>query len=731
MLRFRNPLWLLVVTVLTFAGGGLALVATMREDAGDALRIDALKVTAAADGSARLTITGRGLHTGLQALLIPDQYGTHRKTSRDTLPVPTYQMTADGRLAVASIREQRLLIIDIAKEGRPEVLGRLELPQIPPASQGHALGALAMSDNWLLAGRSNDRLMLIDLAEPVAPRLADHVEHPGVFSDMASRAGVVYVAVSDDVLQVATVEDRRLRLRPVAGSGGVLRVAVHGNRLATAGQKGAVTLYELDAQGWPRRVGSFDAGEELRDLALTPTALYLATGAGRLQEYALERWPSAVHSGALTLKGRLLRLEPVADSGLLACAAVGEGLAIVDVSRLGTPRLARTVAMSRTPISLWGGGDRLLAAGVDGLWFFPRGELLGGESAPAPMPSYPFSPAAGTPRLMKVHEKTLIYDAQSFVVAAVDAAEAAESDRRGSRSGIVAVPAHNEVRLHRLRGADLDDGALDRIPFVDPRLLKEKVLPKVLRGTGPHADLLAVGGWSLLKLYRLDADGAVREMAEMQFADGQLQAMAWLEPGFIVLALLNHGLYVYDVRNPAEPVLVAETPLPDHLRKVGAIHDVLIDGRRLFVSRARLGVEVYDLSDPARLRLQQRIDTPGSSGRLTLGDGLLFVADQDAGIFVIDVRGRISLPVGSYPLPSIPHELLSADDHLYATTAGGGVLILPKPVSLGAGVRSSGTSLELQIPAAVPAGDYLLTLYDEHDSAGAVLKFPVPPPEGG
>ena len=134
---------------------------------------------------------------------------------------------------------------------------------------------------------------------------------------------------------------------------------------------------------------------------------------------------------------------------------------------------------------------------------------------------------------------------------------------------------------------------------------------------------------------------------------------------------------------------------------------------------------------PARLRLQQRIDTPGSAGQLTLGDGLLFVADQAAGIFVIDVRGRISLPVGSYPLPSIPHELLSADDHLYAATAAGGVLTLPKPVSLGAGVRSSGASLELQIPAAVPAGDYLLTLYDEHDSAGAALKLPVPLPEGG
>lgn len=719
MLKGRVRRWLLMVVGVALVSSLAGLLVALHKSSRVPLRIDEVTVSKEADGSARLLVTGQSLHGELAALLIPDRQDSSSVESQAEVQIPLFHVASNGQLAIATTRDQRLQTLDVTA-GRPaRILGGMALS---PSMNNpvYPVSASALVGSKAIVGRVDFGLILVDVADPVLPRELDRIEFAGSFPDMESAHGMVYVASHVEGLLVVTIEGDRLRSRRVAGQPFAWRLAADDRRLVVADQKGRLALYELDGNGWPRLVGNLSLTKEIRDLVLTPNALFVGTAEGQLLEFSLERWPQPVLTAQCALRGKPLRLAWSESAGRLFCSLVSRGVAVVDVSRQGVPVLAGVIAMPRMPTSLQVCNDRLVTVGMDGLKIFPVDTRAIVPPSAKIVP--PFAPYSGRIRLLAWGDAVVAHDLVNLAMFPANdgATGGVRHDEHQRRMPFLALPERTGVRLHAL-----DDG------MPSARIVGHiRPTASSFPGTSDYLSQVKDVFWRAGHLF-------VLTHASVQVFDGnpagivslvgeyclpaESSAMAWLEPGFVVVALRGKGLQVIDVRDPAVPKLAGESASPSHLRVVGLCHDLLVDGQRLFVARSRLGVEIFDLSDPTIPTLIQRIDTPGSVARLSLDNGLLLASDQDRGLYMIDVRGRFGVPVGSYPLPIIAIEILSCGGQLFMTDGANGLLQLPAPRRL-ARVKGTGSrDVAWALPGEVAPGRYTLMVYGVEGTA----SFPV------
>lgn len=719
MLTDRIPRWLLIMIGVVVAGGLAGLLVALPAPSAVPLRIDAVTVSKEADGSTRLLVTGEGLHDRLESLVIPDVQVLTLEDIPVDVPAPLFQMASDGPLAVATTREQRLLALEVTA-GRPtRVLGSVRLlPHLSKYGES-PVSSIALVGSKVVLSRAQIGFVLVDVADPTTPRETDRMEFAGIFPDMESAEGMVYAASQTEGLLVVTIEDNRLRARRVPGNLSAWRVAIAGRRLVVASQKGDLAFYELDRQGWPRPVGTARVPHEIRDLVLTPGSLYVCNAVGQLLEYSFNSWPKPVLAGECELRGKPMRLAYSQVDRRVFCSLVSRGLAIVDVSRQGAPTLAGLLPMARMPFSLQFAGDQLVTAGMRGLRVFSREQLL-----QARLPReiiQPFISRMGKPRLLPWRDAVFVHDLDNLGL--LSTGKGTISGREHSHQGdapFLAIPERSGIRLHLLDNGMPSTRVIGHIPIIDKAAQPNEDNQALVKDVFWCAGRLVVLTHSSLKIFNCAADGAATLTGEFRLPS-EAAAMDWLAPGFVVVNIRGQGLQLIDIRNPAAPSLAWEHVWPGHLQTVGISLDLLVDGHRLFVARGRLGVEVYDLSEPSTPTLVQRIDTPGSAGRLFLNNGLLIVCDQDRGVYVIDVRGRFGIPVGSYPLPMLANDVLHNNETLFVADAVGGVLQLPAPRRLVPGRPATNHEMVWKLPEQLPSGHYNLMMYGVEGPA----SFPV------
>lgn len=721
MLTFRIPARMPVVIGVVMMAGLAGLLVSLWGPPLDPPLIDSITVSKGPDGSARLLVAGQGLNDELEATLIPNVQTLGQDDSRFGLPISLYQLASDGHLAVASTRDQRLLTLDVTAGRPPKVLGGVKLLPSLAKTGEFPVTATALIGSKVVVGRVEDGLLLVDVADPARPREIDQLQFPGSVPDMKSANGVVYVARQRAGLLVATIEDNRLRTRQVAGDQFAWRIAVAGRRLVVAGQKGELTFYELDGDGWPRPVGSGQLSQEIRDLVLAQESMYVCTADNRLLEFSLKRWPQLIRTGQCDLHGKPLRLALSENAERLFCTLISRGVAMIDVRRPGAPTLAGLIAMPRMPMSLQISGDRLLTAGIGGLWIFTAEQLA--TAQPPPEILQPFVPYRGKTHLLPWQGAVYAYDLASLnLLSARNSAAPGKGHEHQGKEPFLALPDPTGVRLHALRDGMPSTQVIGHIPINDMVAPDKNDIPVLssVKEASWHAGRLYVLSSVSLKIFEGNSAGTTTLLGEYR-PPAEAMAMGWFEPGFVAMVVSGKGLQIVDARNPAAPKLIGEYALPAHLRTVGISYDMLVDGHRLFVSRARIGVEVYDLSNPEAPILVQRIDTPGSAGSLSLANGLLMVSDLDRGVYIIDVRGRFGLPVGSYPLTTIAREVLSHEDKLFVADSAGGVQRLPAPQRLASAREATHHAMEWNLPAKVSPGRYTLAVY----GTGGTASFPV------
>ncbi|NJC87559.1 MAG: hypothetical protein FIB02_03365 [Desulfuromonas sp.] len=706
MLSNRQVRWLLWLVVVVTTVGLAAMTLKFQEPANAVLQVDTVTVSHDVAGKARLAVGGRGLHDGLQALLFPDPQGVDTGSSPVDVSVTIPHYATDGRLAVATTSDQRLLALDVTAGRRVEVRGGIRLSPQKVASNEVLINGVTLVGSKAVVGRSNFGLILVDVNDPAAPREVDRLELTGNFTDLEGAGETVYAINNLSGLLSVAIEGERLRSRQVPGSEGAWRLAVSGRRLVTVGQKGLLTLYERDTRGEAQPIGKVQLPWGVRDLVIARETLYLCTVNGQLQAFSLASWPRLGPPATLDLKGRPLRLEAAPEEQLLFCTLVGKGVAVIDVSRAAAPQSAGLITTSRVATSLQFHSGRLFLTGLSGLQVLPLETL---KNLPAsPESDYPFEIIQGKVKLLPWGDKILAYDLNGLAVLpdADGGVSPAGSERRPD-APLLALPDPSGLRLHAIRGG---------LPEMQPssRMTISDSDSDPIITTGWHAGGLYVLSQLRLRIFNCNPAGTLVLAGEYR-PPGIAVAMAWLDPGFMVVVSRSEnfsGFEVIDVSTPAKPRVIGSRPIPRHQWTVGDINDLLIDGTRLFVSRSRLGVEIFDLANPAEPKLLQRIDTPGNAYKLSLGNGLLAVGDQDEGLFIIDVHGEFGVPVRSYRLPTIAYDVLLHNKQIFVVNSTGGILRFPMPRRLIPERRSAGNAMDLPLPAGVPPGRYILALYD-------------------
>lgn len=133
----------------------------------------------------------------------------------------------------------------------------------------------------------------------------------------------------------------------------------------------------------------------------------------------------------------------------------------------------------------------------------------------------------------------------------------------------------------------------------------------------------------------------------------------------------GHGFDVIDVRDPAEPETVAHVKTPDYYLGGPDSWQCAVSGTTLFLADGLNGLFVFDVGDPANPRPLAHCDTPGYAHNLAVGEGIVFVADYDGGLLVIEADGlaKPALPdVGEPPAPPAECPPMHLGEATYGST---------------------------------------------------------------
>jgi hypothetical protein len=666
------------------------------------LSLTAVTVTAAAPPT--LSYTGSGLDRRVQALLLADP--AIEAMTALAPPLPLYQLATDGRLAVASTRDLRIVTIDVRDGQRPRLLGSIKLQH--PLQAG-TIGAVAQLGGRAVAALTKaGGVVLLDVDDPQNPRLLHHLPLPGDVADLLTVAGCVYAACRESgVWQVRCVGDRLQAVR-LPGLEQAWRLARTGDRLAAVSLRGAGVLYDLDAAGHPRLAGSWQADGEVRGLAVGSQALYLSLADGTLCEYALAAWPRLQLRARLQLPGRPFQLQLNDDTALLVSSMVGAGACLIDVRQAGAPTLAGWLAGTGETLNNFVLSDgRLLAVNSHGLRLHRLDDLRGRQPTVAAL----FADHKGPVRLANWQGRGVAYAAGAATFLG-----AAPHPGAAGLLAVPAVPVGRAVHLYRpASGSGAGFSPAGTIP-VDAEVAA--VLQRDDR-------LYVLGREELIILARMPTGDWARLGHFAALAAGQ--ALAWAGPDRLLVADRHRGLFLLDISEPSTPRLAASQLLPEFLGKTGGIYDLLVSGERAYVARSELGVQVFDLSRPGELQVVQQIDTPGLARRLALHDDLLLVADRGRGIQVIDTRTNPCQWVATLAVTSFLADMVVQGEEILVVNTAGMLARLPVPQRLPGVRHEAGSRGRASLPDGLAAGAYQLVLYDGTRRAKGGLTWPGSP----
>ncbi len=247
--------------------------------------------TPSSGGLAVVGRTGPGLPTRIAS------HGTHCVVGTDSGlvmvdPVNTSRVLARVDLASAvrdmSVVEPSVTAIAAGESGLLMLSTRdVRAPRVLSETRLDAAVAIAASDGQVFLGldeASEDRLVVLDVSDPVNPIGIDSIRLPGPPVAIDKLGGVVAVGIeSPQGVLILSQEDERLVAQTfVATTLPPKRLAHHGNRLFVAcgmPATGEVIAFDLSDPLVPRRDGGLRLADDARDVAVDGNRVLVAASA--------------------------------------------------------------------------------------------------------------------------------------------------------------------------------------------------------------------------------------------------------------------------------------------------------------------------------------------------------------------------------------------------------------------------------------------------------------------
>jgi hypothetical protein len=489
---------------------------------------------------------------------------------------------------------------------------------------------------YVAAAGMGGGLHLLDLADPLRPRLLSSAEVFGSASDLALAGELIMVAGGvNGGIEVFSVADplQPTRIGGLITPGTARALVLHGTRAYVAAGICGLQVLDMSDPTAPRLLGAVPVGGEALDLIRDGDTLYVAAGSGGLAQFNLTNLglgPQLVASTPLAGNARALHLR----NGVLLIAAETGGLFRLSLSAGAPERVVRSaVALSvahtgtRAVLGLRTGGVQMIDLDI------PR--------MPQRFGFTPALPDATVRALSYATTSERLYagvDDLGIVTLEPTPTDPFTVTNRLRTPGQVTALLHDPAaeQLYAALGSqgiaiyDLDDPDA-------PELTATITISGTALGLAQQQQRLVVANRIGLQVIDLEQQEVIGSFT----APGGSFVQGVALSGEIALLADRNGLLLVDLRDPRNPELISSATGFTGYR-------VITDGERAYVAAGPAGVLAYDLRDPLQPQLIAQTRTPGSALALLLQDTLLLVADEAGGLVVLtisELRERLFLPL--------------------------------------------------------------------------------------
>lgn len=560
-------------------------------------------------------------------------------------------VAAHGSLAFVGVGS-RLHIFDISDPTSPREVGSTR-------SFGDNVSHIFVDATRAYVVAGTDGVHVVDLSDSAMPRVLGQWDSPGSAEGIAIQGTLLYVADGPFGLAVVDVANPAI---PTAVASAfdihfAFDVVIHDHFAFVAAADAGVVVVDIAGRG-ARVVGRLETPGYARDLAIDGSTLYVADQWGGVRVVDIAQPLSPREIAAVTLPSWAFAIG--VSQKILYVAAGARGLHAFDVTNATQPRAVGSYAIPLKTSWKIAVADGRALVGV-------RTEGVHIVAMPQPM---------------AMQRAGIIAPLVSASAVAVSGGFAyALTGDQGMR--VVDLTGGGQPR-ERGGGPTLQ-GLVGGIEAADQKY--------VYVGSG-------IQGRHQLDVFDVtDADRPVltRSVKLFNFArELVLRGSQLYVPN-------EFGLEVFDLTNPAEPVLAGRITFPD-IAEAGGATSVAVAGSHAFVSAGRSGVKVVDISNPANMQIVGAFTLGQGEGatifQLAHRDGYLY-ATAGPGLMVLDVRDpRQPVLIASVGLSGVfTGDILVDGPHAYVANGSAGVAVIdirdPARPSNVAQVPVGGFALEL------------------------------------
>jgi hypothetical protein len=689
-MHFPKRLLFPLLAIYLLLLGGISKTLFWPSPSAQALRIDHIALT---EGNSRALVSGEGFDESTRAFIAIDV--GNQRLLRNTLP--TYgrggELLRDGRFAYLANHQRGLVVLDLIDPLHPRIVGSISLPGVART--------LAVAAHIAYVGCGDHGLFLVDIEDPTAPRLLAALPELTAIQGMTVLGDQLYAAIFKRGVDpaLATVDisqpgDPRLLGRlPLPGQ--PMKVLAVGRFLCVAAGHAGLHVLTLDGSGIPQLSSVLSLPGSSHGMAATGSKVYVGSATGRLFVIDLAKAEPEV-IGTHLLPGSINHLL-AEEERLYAIGAEGGGQ-ILDLSQPEYPRLIGYFDGPQTPVGMAAAGKTVYLVGRN------TGVHVLDLDRPAMLQSVSqlsFGESVQTIALQQ---------GLAFVTTAEGNLHVIDRSDPQSPQRIAFLPLFGHCRALALADgyafAHIPKLGLQVIDIRDPRQ------PRLV-ATHPHSTITNLGTLAL---------------------DGDLA----------LLAGDDDMLFFLDISTPELPRISSALPVPDRIINI-VVGDQFIcattaNGELLLIDlatqrlRGRLALQVQQLSD---LALVDRtavvvskkdglltiditdLDTPRllavlplavASDRIIIQGDSAYVTERSGGIQLVDLADPKQPRPGAI-LKHAPrlNTLAVEDEYLYLAAREAGLLTLPLPQEIEISI-STAQNLSFDLPAVAVGGHYTLRI---------------------
>ncbi len=594
---------------------------------------------------------------------------------------PSQAVAVQGSYAYVGVG-LRLIVLDIANLANPREVGATE-------PFGWYVEDVAVVGNTAFVAAGGAGLYIVDVSNPARPVVAGSLDTPGYAEGMVVVGRYAYVADGPAGLRVVDIGNPT-HLAEVGRAYNLnyaFDVAVEGGYAYIAAAGAGLLVADISDPTKPREVGALDTPGYAYGIAVSGTTAYVADGWGGLRVVDIADPSRLREIGSVDTPGWAFNVEVQAR---VAYVADGwGGLRVLDVTKQATPAEIGSYQPDRVfASSLVISENRLYVADREaGLRVIDALD----PARPVQLGLYrPFGYAAD----VGAAGNYAYVAAGQYGLRVVDISDPTRPREVGSETAVGWAETIAVAGQHAYIGTLPYEGSrLQVVNIADPA--HPTLVSSLALEPGVSRDIVVRDGIAYIAdewgLQLIDVSNPLTPV-RLSFTD--LHTGASGQPATVgidvkgnmaFIAQSEGGLLVVDVSDPRKPTLAATYKSPDILKVVSLV----VLGKRVYMGdHGRL--QIVDISSATRPKGLGFVPVSGTIDGMALAGDDLYLAGGATGLEAMEVSApQTPVTMGNRYLPGSTLEVAVAGDLVYAASQDGGLFVLERKPSSGAGGKTA------------------------------------------